>query len=114
MFKPPEQMTTPMRLQKRKVTTVSGAKETTYKDAEQDPVIMCNFKSKGGTESTHNGQYIVLDTATVQTWYRPDIKKGDRLIMVQDGSAWDIKGNPENIEMRNQMLILKVQNAGGA
>ena len=114
MLKLPEQMTTPMRLQKRTVTTISGAKEATYKDAEKDPVIMCNFKSKGGTEGIHNGQYIILDTATVQTWYRPDIKKGDRLILEQDGSAWDIKGTPENVEMRNQLLILKVQNAGGA
>ena len=114
MYKTPEHMVTPMRLQHRKITNVTGAKEATYTDAEMDPVIMCNFKSKGGTEAVHNGQYIILDTATVQTWYRPDIKKGDRLILEQDGSAWDIKGNPENVEMRNQLLILKVQNAGGA
>lgn len=114
MFKPPEQMTTPMRLQHRVTTKVSGANEYTYVDAEKDPIIMCNFKSKGGTEAVHNGQYIILDTATVQTWYRPDIKKGDRLILEQDGSAWEIKGNPENVEMRNRILILKVQNAGGA
>lgn len=114
MLKPPEQMTTPMRLQKRSIKTVHGADTPDYSDADQDPVIMCNFKSKGGTEAIHNGQYIVLDTATVQTWYRPDIKKGDRLILEQDGSIWDIKGNPENVEMRNQILILKVQNAGGA
>lgn len=114
MLKPPEQMVTPMRLQHRSITNVSGAKEATYADAEVDPIIMCNFKSKGGTEAVHNGQYIILDTATVQTWYRPDIKKGDRLILEQDGSAWDIKGNPENVEMRNQLLILKLQNAGGA
>ena len=114
MFKPPEQMTTPMRLQKRITKTVKGAEVADYKDAEQDPVIMCIFKSKGGTEAVHNGQYLIVDTATVQTWYRPDIKKGDRLIMEQDGSIWDIKGNPENVEMRNQLLILKVQNVGGA
>lgn len=113
MFKPPEQMTTPMRLQKRITKTVKGAEVAEYKDAE-DAVIMCNFKSKGGTEAVHNGQYLIVDTATVQTWYRPDIKKGDRLIMEQDGSKWDIKGNPENVEMRNQLLILKVQNVGGA
>lgn len=114
MFRPPEQMATPMRLQKRIVKTVHGAEMAEYKDADQEPVIMCNFKSKGGTEAIHNGQYIILDTATVQTWYRPDIKKGDRLILEQDGSAWDIKGNPENVEMRNRLLIIKLQNAGGA
>lgn len=112
MFKVSEQMTTPMRLMKRQTEKVLGATETTYTEAT-DPIIYCNFKSKGGTEAVHNGQYIILETATVQTWYRPDIKKGDRLIL-PDGSAWDIKGNPENVEQRNQLMILKLQNVGGA
>lgn len=114
MYKPPEQMTTAMRLQKRTTDKVTGAAQATYTDAAKDPVIMCNFKSKGGTEAVHNGKLIILETATVQTWYRPDVAKGDRLIMEQDGSAWDIKGPPENVEMRNRLLILKVQRAGGA
>lgn len=114
MYKPPEQMTTAMRLQKRTISKVTGATVPEYMDAENDPVIMCSFKSKGGTEAVHNGKLIILETATVQTWYRPDIAKGDRLILGQDGSAWDIKGPPENVEMRNQLLILKAQRVGGA
>lgn len=113
MFKVSEQMTTPMKLQKRISKNVMGAPEFEYVDVPDDPIIYCNFKSKGGTEAVHDGRYIILDTATVQTWYRPDIAKGDRLIL-PDGSAWDIKGNPENVEQRNQLLILRVQNAGGA
>lgn len=111
MFKVAEQMITPMRLQHRVAKDVMGAPEFDYIDAD-DPIIYCNFKSRGGTEAVHNGRYVVIDTATIQTWYRPDIKKSDRLIL-DDGSMWEIKGK-ENVEQRNQILILKVQSAGGA
>lgn len=112
MFKVAEQMITPMQLQHRVAKDVMGAPEFDYIDAD-DPIIYCNFKSRGGTEVVHNGRYVVIDTATIQTWYRPDIRKGDRLTL-DDGSIWEIKGKPENVEQRNQILILKVQSAGGA
>lgn len=115
MLKAPEKMTTPMRLYKRSVNdTKAKAPEFEYIEAEKDPLIYVNFKSYGGTETVHNGRYIIIETATVTTWYRPDIQKGDRLKLEQDGSLWEIKGPPENVEMRNRLMILKVQRAGGA
>lgn len=113
MYKPPAQMTTPMKLQKCAKTEVTGAINRDYYDAPDDPVIMCSFKSKGGTEAIYNGKLTILDTAMLEMWYRPDVQAGDRFVMLSDGSKWDIKGRPENIEQRNQLLVIKVQRAGG-
>lgn len=113
MLKAPEKMTTPMRLYKRiKKDTAAKAPEFEYVEAEKDPLIYANFKSYGGTENVHNGRYIIIETATVTTWYRPDVQKGDKLTL-EDGSEWEIK-SLENVEMRNRLMILKVQRAGGA
>lgn len=117
MFRPKEAatMTTAVKLQVRVETLVSGAKEISYIDATLDPIIYCNFKTYGGTESVNNGLLTILDTATVVTWYRPEIKGSSRFIVLQDESIWEVVGNPENIEMRNQFLRFKVKRlAGGA
>lgn len=116
MFRPKEadQMTTSVKLKKKVKTIVSGAPEITYIDAT-DPVLSCNFKTYGGTESVNNGLITNVSTASIVTWYRPDIKSSDRIELLQDGSIWEIIGDPENIEMRNQILIFKVQKiTGGA
>jgi len=117
MFKPKEaaSMTTAIKLQVRVETLVSGAKEISYIDAPNDAVLFCNFKTYGGTESVNNGLLTIMDTASVVTWYRPDIKGSSRIIVLQDESIWEVVGNPENIEMRNQFLKFKVKRlAGGA
>lgn len=113
MYKPAEQMTTPVKLQKAINTNVSGAVKRTYEDAVTDPVMYCSFKSKGGTQSVQNDSLVVIDTAQVQMWYREDIEISDRLILLQNGSAWKIL-NIENVEMRNQLLMITVQRVGGA
>ena len=107
-------MTTAVKLQKRNSTIVSGAPEISYVDAD-DPIINCSFKTYGGTESVNNGLLTIINTANIVTWYRPDITAACRIILLQDNSVWEIIGEPENIEMRNQILQFKVRKvAGGA
>lgn len=111
MYRPDvRQMTTPIRIQRRQQTTVNGAPKTTYvSDGELD---FCNWKSKGGTETVQAGTLVVEDTATVVMWYRPDISQKDRLLLYDDAAqAFDVIGPPENIEQRNQMMLLKVKRA---
>jgi len=105
-------LTTPIKLKKRIKTIVSGAPEYTYIDAT-DPVIFCSFKTYGGTESVVNGLISIDNTASLVTWYRPDIKASDRIELLQDGSLWEIIGEPENVEMRNQTLMFKVRKVTG-
>lgn len=103
---------TAVKLQKRIATKVSGALEFTYEDAS-DPILNCNFKTYGGTETVVNGSLVILNTATLVTWYRQDIQAADRILLLQDNSVWEVLGEPENIDMRNQYLILKIRKISG-
>lgn len=109
----PKQMRTAIKLQKAVDKKVTGATDRSYEDAKKDPVIRCNFKTKGGTQVIHNGKLIIINTATIQMRYRDDIEASDRFILLDDGSVWDVIGEPENVEQRNRLLIITVQRAGG-
>lgn len=76
--------------------------------------IQASFLSFGGTESTVNGVLSIIDTASVETWYRPDIKADSRLKKLDDGKVYGIKGEPENINCRNQFLKFKVERVRGS
>lgn len=75
--------------------------------------LNCRWKSYGGTETTTNGAYTVIDTANVETWYRPDIKADCRIKLLSTGKVYEIIGEPENIDQRNQFLTCKVQAVRG-
>lgn len=106
-----KQMNTQVRILKRSETLVNGAPKIKYDDAE-NPLELCNWKSKGGTESTESGTLVVEDTAEVVMWYRDGISQKDRLLLNNDPKlAYDIIGPPENVEQRNMYLVLKVRRA---
>ena len=86
-----------------------------YPDMADGIPINGNFKTYGGTERAVNGVYSIENTAVIETWYRPDIKSSCRIGLPQTGEIYDILGEPENINMRNQYLRFKVlQVKGGA
>ena len=86
-----------------------------YPDIEDGTLIYGSFRTFGGTERDVNGLYSIENTATIDTWYRPDIKSDCRIGVPQTGEIYDILGEPENINMRNQYMRLKViQVKGGA
>ena len=72
-----------------------------------------SFKSYGGTEKDVNGVYSIEDTANIETWYRPDIKSDCRIGVMNTGAIYEILGEPENINMRNQFLKFKVKRVKG-
>lgn len=75
--------------------------------------INCSFKTYGGTETTTNDVFSVIDTANVETWYRPDIKPNCRIKILQTGDVYEIIGKPENVNMRNQFIKFKVRGIEG-
>ena len=113
MYNPSEaaQMTTAMRLQTPVTVNSYGVNTKTWKDI--DGVIWANFKTYGGTEKTDNDILTVEDTANLTCRYNPDIKSDCRLIRLSDGAAFEILGEPENIEMRNMFLKFKVRRVKG-
>lgn len=112
MYRPASanQMTTPMRLQTPVVKTSFGVATKDFADGD---VIMCNFKTFGGTESVSNDILSVIDTAQITCWYRPDIKGDCRLKRLSDGAVFEILGEPENLEQRNQILYFKIRRVKG-
>lgn len=115
-FKPAFPYNTPAYILTPTFTTVKGVAKKSFNDPTEDDLIYCSFKTYGGTESLSNDVYTVLDTANVETWFRPDIKAGCKFLLADDMSkAYAVIGEPENINMRNQYLKFKVQRvAGGA
>ena len=95
--------------------TVKGVRQLIYPDPKTDglPYLFASFRSFGGSEMTINDVYTVIDTATIETWYRSDIRANCRLYIVRTGDTYEIKGDPENIEMRNQYLKIRVEKIGG-
>lgn len=110
----PNAFTVPMYLYIPSLSTVKGVSVKTY--PSDGILIYGSFKTYGGTEIEQNGLYSVLDTANVETWYRPDITEGCRIRLAEaPAKAYEIIAPPENIDMRNQYLKIRVQAlAGGA
>lgn len=72
-----------------------------------------SFRTFGGTERDVNGLYSIEDTATVETWYRPDITSDCRVAVAGTNAVYDIFGEPENIEMRCQFMKFKLRRVKG-
>lgn len=119
MYRPNEaaQMTTPFLLQVPKYTAKNAVNKKTYETV--NGVIMANFKTFGGTETTNNGILTVEDTAQIVCWYRPDIQSNCRFVLLdgtentKDAKCFEVIGVPENIELRNQFLKFKVRRVKG-
>lgn len=106
--------TTPMRLQTAVEEYVNGVLVKTFKDVEGvNGLVMCNFKSYGGTEKVSNDMLVVEDTAQIVCWYRPEITSGCRLKRTFDNAIYEVIGEPENLEMRNFELQFKVRRVKG-
>lgn len=105
------EMRTPVKLLiPTKTEKCNGVNRCVY-PADGD-IIFVNWKSFGGTETTVNGVYSILDTALITTWYRPDITANCRLLR-EDGAVYEIKSEPENIERQNMILSFKVERVKG-
>ena len=96
------------------VEKVKGRTVKTY--ADKGIPFFGSFATYGGTERNVNGAYSVEDTATVETWYRPDFAASGRIALANAPTkVYEIVGEPENIEQRNQYSKMRVTRvAGGA
>ena len=110
MYTPNTPFSTPLFLLKPTYSTSYGVETKTFPECGE--LFYGTFRTFGGTERETNGVYVVEDTATIETWYRPDIRSDCR-VKTQDGTEYEIIGTPENIEMRNQYLVFKVRRYEG-
>lgn len=94
-------------------TNVNGVRTKTFPAIADGILCFCSFRSFGGTERDVNGVFSVEDTATVEMWYRDDVTSGCRIAIAGTTKVYDVLGEPENIELRNQFLRFKVTRVKG-
>ena len=95
-------------------TKVKGSTKKTFPDPETiNKIFFGSVKTYGGTENYNNNVYTVYDTATVETWYRPDITSDCRIYICGTGETWNVISRPEDIDMRHQFMQFKAQKVGG-
>ena len=84
-----------------------------YPDIEDGETFFASFKTYGGTEREVNGLYSIEDTAIVECWYRPDITSDCRVAIAGTERVYEVIGEPENIDLRNQYLRFRVRRVKG-
>jgi len=108
-YRPTEPFTTALELFNPTYETVKGVAVKKY--PENGERIMASFRTFGGTETTVNDQLSVVDTANVETWYRPDITSASQIRL--GAKVYEVMGEPEDIEQRHQFLKFKVRGVKG-
>lgn len=112
-YRPQLPFTTPLRLLIPMYETVKGTPVKKYPAVSDGVLIYASFKTYGGTEVTKNDVLVVEDTANIETWFRPDIKSDCRIALANYDAVYEVIGEPENINMRNQFLKFKVRRVKG-
>ena len=108
-YRPSDPFSTVVELFNPTYVTVKGVRKKVY--PETGETINCSFKTYGGTESTTNDILTVIDTAKIETWYRPDITSASQIRL--GAKSYEVIGEPEDIEQRHQFLKFKVRGVKG-
>ena len=113
-YKPKTPFNVPVKILQPTWQESNGVRKKIYPDPDTvNDVVFVSFRTFGGTERESNGLYLIENTATVETWYRPDITSDCQVFLTPTGQIYEVIGEPENIEMRNQFLKFRVRLVGG-
>ena len=98
-----------------KYPTIAEALEVLDDHEKPKYVFYGSFKTYGGTETYSDDLWVIKDTATIETWYRPDITSDCRIGVLSNNAVYDVINQPEDIGMRHQFLKFKcIRLKGGA
>lgn len=112
-YKPAAPFRTAMRLLNPSQTAVKGVNKQTYPAPSEGMQMFGTFRTFGGTETVINGVLTVTATGYIDTWYRSDLRSDSRIYIVQTGETYEVLGKPENINMQNQYMKVRVRQIGG-
>ena len=112
-YKPNVPFSTAMVLLVPTYSTSYGVPTKTYPAISNGIRFNGSFKTYGGTEREVNGLYSIENTAIIETWYNPSITAECRIVVMATNQVYEIMGEPENIELRNQYMKFKVQQVKG-
>jgi SPP1 family predicted phage head-tail adaptor len=112
-FRPSAPFNVPMKILVPTHKIIQGVTKKVFSDPETSELFYGSFRTFGGVENIQDNVYTLIDTATIDTWYRPDIKADCRIYICETGQIYEVNGDPEDIEMRHQYLQIKVRKVGG-
>lgn len=110
MYAPKQPFTVAAQILTASFDSVNGIPSKTFKAGGD---FFCSARGYGGTEKVVDGKYLIEDTMTIETWYRPDITSECRIKLLEDSSEWEILNNPEDIDLRHQFIRFKVRRYKG-
>ena len=110
-YKPQTPFNVAMQILTPTTARVQGVAKKTFTDGD---IFFGAFRTFGGSEREVNDVIQVDATATIDTWYRPDITADCQIRILETGKVYEIISEPEDIEMRHQYLQFKVRKIGGA
>lgn len=110
MYKPADirEFVTPATQKRTQVDIVNGR---TQKSVVEVANLRGKFKQKGTSELNANGLYVVNEKTQYITWWKSDFKAGD--ILTINGIDFQVRGQPENVEMRGRYAILTLERIEG-
>lgn len=110
MYKPANirEFITPAVHKKATSKTVNGRTAKKYTEVG---TVRGKFKQKGTAETQANGLTVINEKTTFITWWKADFKAAD--ILTINGIDFEIKGQPENVEMRSRYAIITLERIGG-
>lgn len=105
---PIREFVTPAIQKRTQVVMVNGR---TQKEIIEVANLRGKFKQKGTSVLSANGLYVVNEKTTYTTWWKDDFKSGD--ILTINNVDFMVKGQPENVEMRNRYAVLTLERIEG-
>lgn len=101
---PIREFVTPAIQKRTQTVTINGRSQ---KEVVEVANLRGKFKQKGTSELNANGLTIVNTKTTYTTWWKADLKSGD--ILTINNIDYLVKGQPENVEMRNRYAIIPLE-----
>jgi hypothetical protein len=71
------------------------------------------FKQKGTAETNANGLTLINEKTTFTTLYKRNEPYKAADILTIGGVDFEIKGEPENVEMRSRYVVITLERIGG-
>ena len=93
------------------IEKVNGVNNITYPDSGKQ--FCCNAIAWTGVRKSINDISTEEDTLVIETFFNPEIKKDDRIKLLDDDSVWRVETRPEIIRRFTQFMKFKAVSIGG-
>ena len=110
-YQPYAPFNVPFKILSAQTTKVNGVNAIEY--VEGFEVYYCSARAYLGSPKTINDISAEEDTLVVDSYWIPELKKNDRIRLLDDDSIWELYVSPENINRRNQYAKFKVVRING-